>query len=818
MLPSGGGAIFPAGSFVNQTDVLVTEDLSDAQRNVAGFPADGGTLLGATRIEVPGGVALAHDITVLIALAEPAATNMQFTIFRFNSATSMWETTEAGASALRGVSATAKVLEGNVVSFTAPTAGTTGLHTAYGVFSGYSTEVPASANHIPTVDLTASKSDPGVGEEITLTATGADVDAGDTLTFNWLAPGGTLGTPAQTGMVSTATWSATAAGTYVVSVSCSDGKGGVATDAVTILIGVANDAPVWTESGTPPAAIDGDVSAPVATQKIHFAAAATDANGDSLTVTWTDNTGATGNFTDAQFDAATGTATAYWSYGTVGTYTITATVDDGKGATDVANVDVTLAELPTDFDVVGYETCGACHTDKVTGWQTTNHSSAFERNLSDPSDHHAYRNEACYNCHAAGRWPVGSGGFIDVELTPQFMNIQCESCHGGGNPAGMGKGHKGIAWDPGKGYVLDASGVYVPNADGTYTLDAAYDGSDGYGCGLCHEGSRHGAFEEWNKSWHAQFEATEDDAGTTIVNHKLTGASCAKCHNGKEFVRVQIDGGDPEDVTPTLAEIPELRISCATCHDVHNAANEKQLRVGDTDMIPIPWSDTDNVPTMVNGGWGNICIHCHDGRRDRGDYDGQVTNGSGHFGPHGNPQGAMFFGLMGADLGGPTTYDSDHPHKSWNKDTCVTCHMYRRPYISSSEPALFGHEFNARIERCVTCHTNYTVDQATEFWAWVEDFQTNEIHARMAAFVAAWPAAWKDVSDPENPSLTSVESAVGAGDGPAKDDPTGNAYREALWNYELVLNDATHGVHNPTFSKDLLDKATARVLELNAAP
>ncbi len=510
MLPSGGGAIFPAGSFVNETDVLVTEDLSDAQRNVAGFPADGGTLLGATRIEVPGGVALAHDINVMIALAEPAATNTQFTIFAFNKATNMWATTEAGASSLRGVSAQAKVLQGNVVSFTAPSAGTTGLDTAYGVFSGFSTTIPATANHIPTVDLTASKTDAGVAEVITLTATGTDADAGDTLTFTWLAPGGTLGTPAQTGMVSTATWSATAAGTYVISVSSSDGKGGVATDAVTILVGVANDAPVWTESGTPPVALKGDVPAPVATQKIKFTAKATDANGDTLNVVWSDNTAATGNFTEPVFDAETGTASVYWAYGTVGAYTITATVDDGKGATDVATADVTLATLPTEFSVVGFETCGTCHTDKVTEWQTTNHSKALELSINVDLGH-GFRNQACYKCHGVGIAPTGSGGFIDQELTPQFANIQCESCHGGGNPAGMGAGHKGIAWDPGKGYVKDAAGKYVPEADGSYTLDAAYDGAEGYGCGLCHEGSRHGAFEEWNKSGHANYALTEDD-------------------------------------------------------------------------------------------------------------------------------------------------------------------------------------------------------------------------------------------------------------------------------------------------------------------
>ncbi len=236
--------------------------------------------------------------------------------------------------------------------------------------------------------------------------------------------------------------------------------------------------------------------------------------------------------------------------------------------------------------------------------------------------------------------------------------------------------------------------------------------------------------------------------------------------------------------------------------------------MGNTENVIIPWDDT-----PVNGGWGNICLKCHNGRRTRADYDTQVTNpGSSMRGPHGNAQGALFFGLMGANFGGaPVDYNTEHPHQSWNANSCVTCHMYRRDYISSTEPALFGHDWEPRIERCVTCHTNYTVDQATEFWAWVEEFQTTKIQTRLDAFVAAWPVAWKDVTDPASPVLRHKESAAGAGDGPSADEP-GDPYRELLWNYKLIASDATKGVHNPTYAEDLLDKSIARLNELTAAP
>ena len=58
MLPSGGGAVFPGGSFSAATNVEVDETLTGTQRDVASFPANAGLLLGATSVKVPAGVTL----------------------------------------------------------------------------------------------------------------------------------------------------------------------------------------------------------------------------------------------------------------------------------------------------------------------------------------------------------------------------------------------------------------------------------------------------------------------------------------------------------------------------------------------------------------------------------------------------------------------------------------------------------------------------------------------------------------------------------------------------------------------------------------
>jgi len=176
----------------------------------------------------------------------------------------------------------------------------------------------------------------------------------------------------------------------------------------------------------------------------------------------------------------------------------------------------------------------------------------------------------------------------------------------------------------------------------------------------------------------------------------------------------------------------------------------------------------------------------------------------------------VLYGVMGADLDGTTTYDTDHAHKSMTSEGCVDCHMWNRDYISSTEPKIWGHTLEPVIEACAVCHVGETDMDA------LRSDLTDEVQGLLDDFVAAWPADWKDVTDPENPELynepvVSEPPEPDDHDGPPLNDPGyGNDYRACLWNYELVVNDKSMGVHNPTFVVDLLTKAIARVNELNA--
>lgn len=79
-------------------------------------------------------------------------------------------------------------------------------------------------------------------------------------------------------------------------------------------------------------------------------------------------------------------------------------------------------------DYLGYMACGDCHDDKVSGWEKTTHAHAFATLLKEGPDKQSI--PECVKCHVVAY--EKDGGFIDMELTPELKDVQCESCHGPG--------------------------------------------------------------------------------------------------------------------------------------------------------------------------------------------------------------------------------------------------------------------------------------------------------------------------------------------------------------------------------------------------
>ena len=89
-------------------------------------------------------------------------------------------------------------------------------------------------------------------------------------------------------------------------------------------------------------------------------------------------------------------------------------------------VSAVQAEIMGDY--VSYMACTDCHEEIVAGWKTTPHARAFEDLKKQGEEKQT--NPGCVLCHVVAF--EAEGGFIDMELTPELKDVQCENCHGPG--------------------------------------------------------------------------------------------------------------------------------------------------------------------------------------------------------------------------------------------------------------------------------------------------------------------------------------------------------------------------------------------------
>ena len=369
----------------------------------------------------------------------------------------------------------------------------------------------------------------------------------------------------------------------------------------------------------------------------------------------------------------------------------------------------------------GAVNCIGCHNTsiwdyKYDKWLETGHSDMLVRGLNGTLSSHY--NEGCIDCHTVGYDPdANNDGFDDFpfvfpdslypgvyDLTlaayPDAMaraNIQCESCHG------PGSAHLGI----------------ISNSKISTSIATE-------NCALCHDD---GHYHVYPTQWeHSGEDATEFDGRGFHGGHGkgefagYTGgrAGCAPCHTGSGYVE-WVNEGRPVDeygLPDDLDFVPEpTTITCAACHDPHDATYIHQLRLAPTNL-------GDGTPvTIEEYGTGALCMHCHRSRRNAETYAVDPDNASSHFGAHHGPEADMLLGvnypIFYDDQGDPISF-STSPHDvavlpgESQGNACVSCHMagdIRDP--EGNINVVGGHtwnmndtEGNDHVEACSPCHGN----------------------------------------------------------------------------------------------------------------
>jgi hypothetical protein len=317
--------------------------------------------------------------------------------------------------------------------------------------------------------------------------------------------------------------------------------------------------------------------------------------------------------------------------------------------------------------------------------------------------------------------------------------------------------------------ITSCEGPEGPAGDQGPQGPAGSDGADGQGiadCLQCHNESTD------LKAKILQYENSMHFMGTSYA--RGSSSSCAPCHGHEGYV--QWAEGGMESVT---GHDYATKTACRTCHEIHTTYTYDDYALKNTGAYNLIGDHTGNM--AVDMGKGNQCGKCHQ-TRARGyglvvDGSGEVEINSSHWGPHHGPQTNMLLGSGGFEVGGE--YDSGHPHNGGGvADGCVSCHLGTEQ----------NHTFAAAESSCEGCHgADFAFD----------GFQEG-IYAKLMTLEEHLV----------NEGLLAVEHEGEMGH-PVSGQMTTNNKAGALFNYFLVYEDGSLGVHNPDYIEELLDNSIA---------
>lgn len=466
--------------------------------------------------------------------------------------------------------------------------------------------------------------------------------------------------------------------------------------------------------------------------------------------------------------------------------------------------------------------CNICHSEKVAEWKGTGHSRHFTEGVNGVLGTNYSVN--CIGCHTTGfdknptaindgfddftfTFPTVIGAGVFDQLKTQFpdamkrANIQCESCHG---PAGS---HLGVTSDS--------------------RMQATYSASV---CAYCHDSGTHHIFpEQWDASIHAVTTSYPTGAGRE---------SCVRCHTAAGFA--QYVEGTP--TTDPYFDASYSAISCAGCHDPHDATNKFQLRKV-TAQILAPNSVDPKTPLtreVTNAGMGTTCLNCHQSRAEAN--AALVASISSRFGPHYGPQGDMLLASNMLELGGVSLKKSNH--YGFAPDLCVTCHMYSGNAVTGTSVNQWGgHSFsmstfkkdakgnfmlgpdNRRLtdkdnmEACAQCHGTTFGNSFSEvrfFYNGNGDHDNNGVTEGLQDEV--WGMVNKIMKELGKIPGSTFSAEYGQYDKtgkfiafPVPKSTWTKTQLSAYWNANTAHNDKSGGIHNPKYIVTALKGAMASI-------
>lgn len=318
---------------------------------------------------------------------------------------------------------------------------------------------------------------------------------------------------------------------------------------------------------------------------------------------------------------------------------------------------------------------------------------------------------------------------------------------------GITEGHEDGTFGP-EEYVTRAQMmVFMDRLDQNLSGDGG-GGMDAEGCKDCHDDSA--LITSKQTSW-----STSTHGDGTAYDYAGGRSGCTGCHSGNGFSAMIAAGQNPTEVESASSE--PTRQDCRACHQIHTSYTGDDWALATTDAVEMYPYEGDTY----DGGEGNLCVNCHVSRHWFEEYvDGDTAEvTSSHWGAHHGPQSDMLLGRTGAEVDGNAS-----AHYSIVGDTCVACHLGEDD----------NHSFAPEADACQSCHSG------------ADSLDVNGVQTEV-----------QDKLDQLE------EDLIGAGMLTEDGSPVEGTYEKdkaaALWNWLYVEEENSLGVHNPSFTNDMLD-------------
>ncbi len=398
--------------------------------------------------------------------------------------------------------------------------------------------------------------------------------------------------------------------------------------------------------------------------------------------------------------------------------------------------------------------------------------------------------ERCAECHG-GRQTQVEPIYVSWRQTKHARaNVGCENCHGPGSK------HSDA---PSKDNILT-----YPNITRSVV------------CGQCHGPS----YDDHERSAHAEMVEELVDPNFVGSNPSLYVAVCYRCHSAPfrvEQIEAKMAFGKTRDEVDAaisaltndqlMAYVPVSHetASCVSCHDPHR--NTTYLtKEGKQALLrrAIESTDTTDIapgtPPKQHTTFNHICASCHNGR-GADPSDSALQTGTARPNMHESNQFNMLMGIGGVEGTGPVVRNMAH---ATAPGQCTHCHMPNGRHTMTVSYDV----------GCAPCHTPADAYRAQALRAKIE-LDLYALRIRMENW--ARQQDFNGDGQPDNdPDLWNYWALVPAEKQSLSRTIQGRIpiqVKRARHNYYFVLRDGSFGIHNPPYTRHLINVAN---LELDS--